>query len=489
VADTFGSIYTARNTRVIRQNAVVLPLYQLILLFVFLVGFAAILQVPDLRGPEVDLALFKLSVKTFDPWLVGVIGAAGVLTALVPGSMILMAAAILLANNIYRVIHRGAALLYGDGVITPAISVLSAIEGLKFSPNAASFVVPATLVILVGLFALQYRGTGSVGRLFGPVMVVWFVVIGILGIVNIWAVPAILEAFNPREAVRFAIASPTTLFIVLGGVFLALTGGEALYAGRPAIRLAWFGLVLPALILCYFGQGALVLVNPKAIENPFYTLAPVWAVVPLVVLAALATIIVSQALISGVFSMTRQAIQMGLSPRCKVVPTSSDEAGQVYLPTANWLLMVGTLLVVIMFRTSDALASAYGIAVSGTMLVTTILLYRVAVHRWNWPPIVAGAVIGFFSAIEAIFLVSNSLKIVQGGWFPLLVGGAIATLMLCWRGFAGGEAAPVRHVDSAARSLPHLCRRSRHRPRAGSWRLADQGRARRLADVDPPRPA
>jgi KUP system potassium uptake protein len=232
--------------------------------------------------------------------------------------------------------------------------------------------------------------------------------------------------FNPREAVRFAIASPTTLFIVLGGVFLALTGGEALYAdmghvGRPAIRLAWFGLVLPALILCYFGQGALVLVNPKAIENPLYSLAPVWAVVPLVVLAALATIIASQALICGVFSMTRQAIQMGLSPRCKVVPTSSDEAGQVYLPTANWLLMVGTLLVVIMFRTSDALASAYGIAVSGTMLVTTILLYRVAVHRWNWPPIVAGAVIGFSSAIEAIFLVSNSLKIVQGGWFPLLV--------------------------------------------------------------------
>jgi KUP system potassium uptake protein len=320
----------------------------------------------------------------------------------------------------------GAALLYGDGVITPAISVLSAIEGLKFSPNAASFVVPATLVILVELFALQYRGTGSVGRLFGPVMVVWFVVIGILGIVNIWAAPAILEAFNPREAVRFAIASPTTLFIVLGGVFLALTGGEALYAdmghvGRPAIRLAWFGLVLPALILCYFGQGALVLVNPKAIENPLYSLAPVWAVVPLVVLAALATIIASQALICGVFSMTRQAIQMGLSPRCKVVPTSSDEAGQVYLPTANWLLMVGTLLVVIMFRTSDALASAYGIAVSGTMLVTTILLYRVAVHRWNWPPIVAGAVIGFSSAIEAIFLVSNSLKIVQGGWFPLLV--------------------------------------------------------------------
>jgi KUP system potassium uptake protein len=332
----------------------------------------------------------------------------------------------------------GAALLYGDGVITPAISVLSAIEGLKFNPGVADFVVPATLVILVGLFALQYRGTGSVGRLFGPVMVVWFAVIGVLGVVNIWAAPGILEALNPIAAVRFAIASPITLFVVLGGVFLALTGGEALYAdmghvGRTAIRQAWFGLVLPALMLNYFGQGARVLVDPKAIENPFYSLAPAWALVPLVVLATLATIIASQALISGVFSMTRQAIQMGLCPRCKIVPTSSDEAGQVYLPTANWLLMAGTLLVVLMFKSSDALASAYGIAVSGTMMVTTILLYRVAVTRWNWPPIVAAALITFFSGIEAIFLVSNSLKIVQGGWFPLVVGAAAATLMLCWR--------------------------------------------------------
>jgi KUP system potassium uptake protein len=332
----------------------------------------------------------------------------------------------------------GAALLYGDGVITPAISVLSAIEGLKFNPAVADFVVPATLVILVGLFALQYRGTGSVGRLFGPVMVLWFVVIGVLGLVNIWAAPTILQAFNPIAAVRFAMASPTTLFIVLGGVFLALTGGEALYAdmghvGSRAIRQAWFGLVFPALILSYFGQGARVLVDPKAIENPFYSLAPSWALIPLVVLATLATIIASQALISGVFSMTRQAIQMGLCPRSKIIPTSSDEAGQVYLPTANWLLMAGTLLVVVMFKTSDALASAYGIAVSGTMLVTTILLYRVAVARWNWPPIVAALVIAVFSGIEAIFLVSNSLKIVQGGWFPLVVGAAIATLMLCWR--------------------------------------------------------
>jgi KUP system potassium uptake protein len=332
----------------------------------------------------------------------------------------------------------GACLLYGDGVITPAISVLSAIEGVKFSPTLAHYVVPVTLVILVGLFALQYRGTGSVGRLFGPVMVVWFVAIGVLGIVNIWQAPEILAAFNPLQAVRFGVASPFTLFVVLGGVFLALTGAEALYAdmghvGRPAIRWAWFGLVFPALVLNYFGQGAHVLVDPKAVDNPFYSLAPGWAVIPLVVLATLATIIASQALISGVFSMTRQAIQMGLSPRCKVVPTSSDEAGQVYLPTANWLLMIGTLLVVVMFRSSDALASAYGIAVSGTMMVTTMLLYRVAVGTWHWPPVAAVLVIGLFSGVEAIFLVSNSLKIVEGGWFPLLVGAAIAILMLSWR--------------------------------------------------------
>jgi KUP system potassium uptake protein len=332
----------------------------------------------------------------------------------------------------------GAALLYGDGVITPAISVLSAIEGLKFTPGVADFVVPITLVILVGLFAIQYRGTGSVGRLFGPVMVVWFVAIGILGLINIWAAPEILKAFNPLEAVRFGMASPIALFVVLGGVFLALTGGEALYAdmghvGSRAIRQAWFGLVFPALVLCYFGQGARVLADPKAVENPFYALAPAWAVIPMVLLATLATIIASQALISGVFSMTRQAIQMGLSPRCKIIPTSSDEAGQVYLPTANWLLMAGTLLVVLMFKSSEALASAYGIAVSGTMMVTTILLYRLASVRWHWPPVVAAIVIALFAGIEAIFLVSNSLKIVQGGWFPLVVGAAMAVLMLCWR--------------------------------------------------------
>ena len=333
----------------------------------------------------------------------------------------------------------GAALIYGDGAITPAISVLSAMEGLKLvAPSFGTVVVPVTMAILIGLFLIQRRGTESIGKLFAPIMVVWFIVIGALGARAIWSEPAIVAAINPAKAVTFLAASPVISFAVIGAVFLTLTGGEALYAdmghvGPTAIRRAWFLLVLPALLLNYFGQGALILADPTAADSPFYKLAPTWALVPMVGLAAMATIIASQSLISGVFSLTRQAMLMGLCPRARIVPTSSDEAGQVYLPTANWLLMAGTLLVVIMFRSSDALASAYGIAVSGTMLVTTMLLYRVAVDDWKWPPVVAGAVIAFFTCIEAVFLVSNSLKIVQGGWFPLLVGAVIATLMLCWR--------------------------------------------------------
>jgi KUP system potassium uptake protein len=332
----------------------------------------------------------------------------------------------------------GAALLYGDGVITPAISVLSAMDGLKLiTPALEQFILPATLAILVGLFAIQRRGTASIGRLFGPVMVVWFTVIGLLGLVNIWAAPEILKAINPVEAVRFAAANPVVAFAVMGGVFLALTGAEALYAdmghvGATAIRRAWFGLVLPALLLNYFGQGALVLTDPTAIDEPFYKLAPHWALIPLVGLATLATIIASQALISGVFSLTRQAIQMGFCPRMRIVPTSSAEAGQIYVPTANWLLMAGTLLVVVLFKTSDHLAGAYGIAVSGTMLVTTILLYRVATTLWKWPSAVAALIFAGFGVIDVTFLASNSLKIDDGGWFPIAVGGAMVGLMLCW---------------------------------------------------------
>ena len=333
----------------------------------------------------------------------------------------------------------GASLLYGDGVITPAISVLSAMEGLKLvAPSFEHFILPATIAVLIGLFVIQRHGTERIGKLFGPIMVVWFVVIGALGAANIFAAPAILGAVNPLQAVRFLAADPKVAFVVIGAVFLALTGGEALYAdmghvGAAAIRRAWFGLVLPALLLNYFGQGALILADPSAIDNPFYKLAPGWALIPMVILAAAATIIASQALVSGVFSLTRQAMQMGLCPRARIVPTSVDEAGQIYVPAANWLLMTGTLLTVVLFRSSDNLAAAYGIAVSGTMLITTILLYRVAVARWQWPPSIAIPVIALFGAIDATFLVSNSIKIVEGGWFPLIVGALIATLMLSWR--------------------------------------------------------
>jgi len=333
----------------------------------------------------------------------------------------------------------GASLLYGDGVITPAISVLSAMEGLKLvAPAFEHFILPATIAVLVGLFVIQRYGTERIGKLFGPIMVVWFVVIGGLGAVNIFMAPAVLGAVNPAEAARFLAADPKVAFVVIGAVFLALTGGEALYAdmghvGAAAIRRAWFGLVLPAILLNYFGQGALILADPSAVDNPFYKLAPGWALIPMVVMAAAATVIASQALVSGVFSLTRQAMQMGLCPRARIVPTSADEAGQIYVPAANWLLMTGTLLTVVLFRSSDNLAAAYGIAVSGTMLITTILLYRVAVVRWRWPSGIAIPVIAIFVAIDATFLVSNSIKIVEGGWFPLVVGTLIAALMLCWR--------------------------------------------------------
>ena len=333
----------------------------------------------------------------------------------------------------------GASLLYGDGVITPAISVLSAMEGLKLiAPNFEHFILPATIAVLIGLFVIQKYGTGSIGKLFGPIMVVWFVILGSLGAANIWMSPAILQAVNPLEAVHFLAHDPKISFVVIGAVFLALTGGEALYAdmghvGASAIRRAWFGLVLPALLLNYFGQGALILRDPSAADNPFYKLAPGWALIPMLVLATFATIIASQALVSGVFSLTRQAMQMGLCPRARIVSTSADEAGQIYVPAANWLLMAGTLLTVVLFRSSENLAAAYGIAVSGTMLITTILLYRVAVLRWKWPPAVAIPIIVLFGAIDATFLVSNSIKIIEGGWFPLIVGSVIALLMLSWR--------------------------------------------------------
>ena len=333
----------------------------------------------------------------------------------------------------------GASLLYGDGVITPAISVLSAMEGLKLAaPGFQVFILPVTLVILVGLFALQHQGTERIGRVFGPIMVVWFLVIGVLGVINIAAAPGILMALNPLAAVPILTHDPAIAAAIFGAIFLALTGGEALYAdmghvGAPAIRLAWFCLVVPALVLNYLGQGALVLSDPAAADSPFYKLAPGWSLVPLIVLAAAATVIASQALISGVFSLTRQAMQMGLCPRVNIVATSTDEAGQIYVPAANWLLMVGTLLIVVVFKTSDNLGAAYGVAVSGTMLATTVLLYYLATRRWRWPLLAALPMLIVFGSIDSAFLAANSLKILEGGWFPLTVGAGIASLMWCWR--------------------------------------------------------
>jgi KUP system potassium uptake protein len=333
----------------------------------------------------------------------------------------------------------GAAFIYGDGVITPAISVLSAMEGLNVAaPALEKWILPLTLTVLVGLFSIQGGGTGKIGRIFGPLMIVWFFAIGTLGALAIVKTPAILVAANPIHAIRFLAHADKIVFAVIGAVFLALTGAEALYAdmghvGAKPIRRAWFSLVLPALTLSYFGQGALVLSYPGAAKNPFFELAPQWAAIPLVILAAIATIIASQALISGAFSLTRQAMQMRLMPRMNIRSTSGRHQGQIYIGAINWALMAGSIAVVLGFRTSSNLAAAYGIAVSGTMLVTSILLFRVVRKKWKWPLPAAIAVIGLFAVIDLVFLDANAMKFLEGGWFPLVVGVMLAFLMLVWR--------------------------------------------------------
>ena len=333
----------------------------------------------------------------------------------------------------------GAALLYGDGAITPAISVLSAIEGLKIdAPALGPFVVPITLVILVGLFLVQHKGVAAIGRVFGPVMLVWFVVLVLLAIPSILRTPAILAAANPFQAVDFLLhAGWHVSFLMLGAAFLAVTGGEAMYAdlghfGAPAIRFAWFGLVLPALLIHYCGQGALLLADPGALENPFFHLCPDWGHLPLVGLATMATIIASQAIISGVFSLTQQAVQLGFLPAMRIVQTAREERGQIYVPMVNWLLAVATLAAVVMFGSSDALAGAYGIAVSMLMGITTLLAALIAL-RWGYNPILVCAVNGFFLAIDAVFLAANSVKLFEGGWFPLVLAGLVALMMLTWK--------------------------------------------------------
>jgi KUP system potassium uptake protein len=333
----------------------------------------------------------------------------------------------------------GAALLYGDGMITPAITVLGGVEGLDIVTHIFEpYIVPITLVILVILFMIQSRGTTHVGMLFGPVMIVWFVVIAVLGLTWIVKEPRVLAAFNPLHAATFFEANGWHGFVVLGAVFLVVTGGEALYAdmghfGPKPIRLAWFSIVLPALFLNYLGQGAMILLHPDAASSPFYLMAPRWGLLPLVVLATFAAIIASQALISGAFSLTRQAIQLGYSPRLEILYTSEHHQGQIYIPQVNWTLMFCTLGLVLGFRSSSALAAAYGIAVTLTMLITTMLAYLVARGAWGVRRVVAGSIALFFFLIELSFFGANLLKVTHGGWFPLVVGAVVYTVLSTWK--------------------------------------------------------
>ena len=333
----------------------------------------------------------------------------------------------------------GAALFYGDGVITPAISVLSAVEGLEVAaPSLTPYVVPLTVAVLVLLFLFQRRGTAGVGILFGPVMMVWFGILALGGLFNVYKAPEILVALNPYYGVRFLYQNGWVAFVGLGAIVLALTGAEALYAdmghfGRRPIRLAWFTFVFPALALNYLGQGALIMSDPKAIANPFYLLFPTWLLVPMIGLATAATVIASQAVITGTYSMTQQAIQLGFLPRTHIVHTSAMEEGQIYIPSINAMLLLAVVAAVIGFGSSTNLASAYGLAVTGTMLITTVLTFFVVRYAWGYNWLLCVLATGFFLVIDLAFFSANTLKIAQGGWFPLVVGLAIFTVMTTWK--------------------------------------------------------
>ncbi|MDB5890822.1 MAG: potassium transporter Kup [Polaromonas sp.] len=333
----------------------------------------------------------------------------------------------------------GTSLFYGDGVITPAISVLSAVEGLEVvSPAFKQGVIPITLVILFCLFAVQKNGTAGIGKFFGPITLVWFLVLALLGVSQILTNPGILKAMSPHYAVMFMWTNPGTTFIILGAVVLCVTGAEALYAdlghfGKQPIRLAWFSVVMPCLVLNYFGQGALLLNKPEAVKNPFYLMAPDWALLPLVGLATMATVIASQALITGAFSVTKQAIQMGYLPRLNIQHTSVRDTGQIYMPFINWALFITIVLAVVMFRSSSNLAAAYGIAVCTDMLITTILTFYVIRYGWKYPLGLCIAATGVFFVVDFAFFASNLMKLFAGGWFPLLIGGAVFTLMMTWK--------------------------------------------------------
>ena len=389
------------------------------LLLVISIKYVAIVMRADNQGEGGVLALTSL--------VPGRGGAAGGASRLAVGRPVLIALGIF-----------GTALLYGDGMITPAISVLGAIEGLEVvTPLFQPYIVPVTVTILIGVFLIQKYGTHRVGGLFGPVMVIWFVTLAALGIAWIVRLPAVLGAFDPRYAMAFFVDNGWTGFAVLGAVFLVVTGGEALYAdmghfGRRPIRIAWFAVVLPSLVLNYLGQGALLLLD-STVDHPFFLLAPSWGLLPLVVLSTAAAIIASQALISGSFSITRQAIQLGLAPRLEVEHTSAREMGQIYVPQVNWALMLATLVIVIGFGSSSALAAAYGIAVTLTMVITVLLLYVVMTERWRWPQPAAVAIMATFLVIDLAFFGANALKILQGGWVTLAVALALFTLMTTWK--------------------------------------------------------
>ena len=333
----------------------------------------------------------------------------------------------------------GAALLYGDGIITPAISVLSAVEGLGVAaPNLAHAVVPTTVAILVGLFWFQCHGTARVGAVFGPVMLVWFAALALLGVAQMVVEPSVVAAVSPLHAVEFFARNGRHGLVILGTVFLVVTGGEALYAdmghfGRRPIRLAWFAVVLPALVLNYFGQGALLLRQADAAANPFYLMAPEWALYPLIALASAATVIASQAVISGSFSLTRQAVQLGYWPRVRVDHTSRDEMGQIYVPVINWGLLALTVALVLGFRSSSGLAAAYGIAVTSTMVITTLLFYLAAREVWGWGLVHAVAICGIFLAVDLSFFGANLPKVPHGGWVPLAVAAAVYLVMATWK--------------------------------------------------------
>ncbi len=361
------------------------------------------------------------------------------------GIMALMALALQSANNnpkkarfIVTIGLLGAALFYGDSIITPAISVLSAVEGLQIiAPSLSHYVLPIAISVLAALFIVQAKGTGAVGKMFSPIMCLWFISLGILGLNNIIDAPAVLAAVNPYYAIHLLLELGWHGFLIMGAVVLAITGAEALYAdmghfGLKPIRYAWFSFVFPALLLNYFGQGALLLDHPEAVKNPFYLMAPTWAMYPLLILSTLASVIASQAVISGAFSVTRQAIQLGYCPRMNISHTSGREVGQVYIPAINWLLMVSVFVVVLSFESSSALASAYGIAVTGTMIVDTVLAFIVIKGIWQWKKSASAIFLTTFLTVDFLFLSSNSLKIPTGGWLPLVIGLVLFLMMTTW---------------------------------------------------------